>query len=287
MAGISTHRAGPRRHDVEVKFLEQRVRRYVEVDSTNAVATRLAEDGAPEGTCVVAETQSAGRGRLGRRWHSPPGGLWLSVVLRPKIAPENTGKLSLVAGVAATQAIRQAAKLSAMTKWPNDVVVAGKKVCGVLVEGRWRGGASDFLVAGFGINVAVDLATLPLDVRATAGSLLGPHDPHAPALREALLASLLEKLETLYREFLSGGFSGILEKARLYSDTLGRQVVATGSGESIHGVAVDIDSEAALVVRTPSGDVRVVSGEVSIRSANGGYSGWPGACALSRPTLWP
>lgn len=257
-----------------MKFLGQPVQRFANVDSTNAVARRLAERRAPEGTCIVAETQSAGRGRLGREWHSPPGGLWLSVVLRPKLAARDIGKLSLVAGVAATEAIREVVRLPAMTKWPNDVVVAGKKVCGVLVEGRWQGETADFLVAGIGINVAIDLAALPPDVRATAGTLLEPRDPaDALAVREALLGSLLKKLETSYRRFLSGGFSGILEKARLYSDTLGRQVVAAGSDARIQGTAVGIASDAALIVRTPSGDVRVVSGDVTIRGVSGGYSG--------------
>ncbi|MEW6227632.1 MAG: biotin--[acetyl-CoA-carboxylase] ligase [Bacillota bacterium] len=256
-----------------MKFLGQRIQRFASVDSTNAVARRLAECGAPEGTCIVAGTQSAGRGRLGREWHSPPGGLWLSVILRPRVAPRDIGKLSLVAGVAATEAIREVVRLPAMTKWPNDVVVAGKKVCGVLVEGRWQGGIADFLVAGIGINVAIDLAALPPGVRAAAGTLLEPRDPNALAVREALLGSLLKELETFYRRFLSGDFSGILEKARLYSDTLGRQVVAAGSDARIQGTAVDIDSDAALIVRTPLGDVRVVSGDVTIRGVSGGYSG--------------
>ncbi|MGE5584855.1 MAG: biotin--[acetyl-CoA-carboxylase] ligase [Bacillota bacterium] len=254
-------------------FLGREVQRFAEVDSTNAVARRMAEAGAPEGTCVVAETQTAGRGRMGRTWHSPPGGLWLSVVLRPTVAPRDVGKLALVTGVAVTEAIRKATSLPAKMKWPNDVVVRGRKVSGILVEGRWRGEAVDYIVEGIGINVAVDIAGLPQDIQATAGTLVPPCGQGALALRERLLALVLEELGVLYRRFLSGRFLGILEKARLYSDTLGREVEAACPGGPVLGTAVDIDADGALVIRTSSGDVRMVSGDVSVRSAGGGYSG--------------
>lgn len=247
-------------------FPEWKVFRFAEVGSTNTVAARMAEAGAPEGTCVVAETQTGGRGRMGRTWHSPPGGLWFSVVLRPAVAPKDVGKLSLVTGVAVTEAIREAAALPAMMKWPNDVVVHGKKVSGTLVEGRWRGERVEHIVAGVGINVAVDVASLPPEVRALAGTLLPPHDPGAAALRDGLLEHVLEKLGSLYGRFLSGGFLEILEKARVYSDTLGREIEAACSDGVVRGTAVGIDADGALVIRTCSGEVRMVSGDVSVRS---------------------
>ncbi len=257
-----------------MRFLGQQVQRLGEVDSTNAVARRLAESGAPEGTCVVAETQTAGQGRQGRVWHSPPGGLWVSVVLRPRsLGPPEVARLSLTAGVAAVEAIREVTGLVAMSKWPNDVVVSGKKVCGILAEGRWQGETVEFLVIGVGINVAIDLGGLPPEVRASAGALLEPDAPDAFAVRERLLSSLLGKLESHYQLLLSGGFSGILENARLYSDTLGREVVVTGQGAPIRGTAVDLDPDAALIVRAASGDVRVISGEVSVRAARGDSAG--------------
>ncbi|MDI6638037.1 MAG: biotin--[acetyl-CoA-carboxylase] ligase [Bacillota bacterium] len=258
------------------RFLGGKVLRFAEVDSTNAVARRMAEAGAPEGTCVVAETQTGGRGRMGRTWHSPPGGLWFSVVLRPAVLPRDIGKLSLVTGVAVTETIREATPLPAMMKWPNDVVVQGKKVCGILVEGRWRDETVDYIVDGIGINVAVDIANLPPEVQAIAGTLVPPRNPGAAALRERLLELVLEKLGLLYRRFLSGGFLEILEKARVYSDTLGREIEAACPGGLVRGTAVGIDEDGALVIRTPSGDVRVVSGDVSVRCAGGSYSGQVG-----------
>ncbi len=247
------------------------------MDSTNAAAERAAQAGAPEGTCIVAQTQTAGRGRLGRRWHSPRGGLWLSVVLRPRAAcaSANPGMLSIVAGVAAAEAIRATTSLPARVKWPNDVIVAGRKVCGVLVEGRWRGSALEWVVVGIGINVCVDLGGLPPEVRANAGTLLAPSDPAAPFVLESLLACLLSRLEAAYHDFLSGGFSGILERARQHCSTLGQRVVVTGRGAPIEGLALDIGPDGALVVRTAFGDVRVSSGEVSIRvqTPGGGPAG--------------
>ncbi|MCR4403368.1 MAG: biotin--[acetyl-CoA-carboxylase] ligase [Firmicutes bacterium] len=252
------------------RSLEWKVIRLKEVDSTNAVAMRMAEAGAPEGTCVVAETQTGGRGRMGRVWHSPRGGLWFSVVLRPTVPPKDLGKLSLVAGVAVTETVREAAGLPAMMKWPNDVVVNGKKVSGTLMEGRWRGERVGHVVVGIGIDVAVDVTDLPQDVRALAGTLVPPFDPSAAALREEILDLALEKLGFLYGRFLSGGFLEILERVRVYSDTLGREIEAACSGGVVRGTAVDIDADGALVIRTSSGDLRVVSGDVSVRATGAG-----------------
>lgn len=252
------------------------VLRFAEVDSTNDVAKRMAEAGAPEGTCVVAEVQSGGRGRMGRVWYSPKGGMWLSTVLRPALPPREVGKLSLVTGVAVTEAIREAARLPAMMKWPNDVVVHGRKVGGILVESRWTGETLDYVVDGIGVNVAVDTAALPPEVRCVAGTLVPPSDPEGAGLRERLLEVVLDKLGLFYRRFLSGEFLEILEKARVYSDTLGREVeveAACPGGRLLRGTAVAIDADGALVVETSSGDVRVLSGDVTVRRAGGGYSG--------------
>jgi len=249
------------------------VLRFAEVDSTNEVAKRMADAGAPEGTCVVAEVQTAGRGRMGRVWHSPKGGMWLSTVLRPALPPRDAGKLSLVTGVAVTQAVREVAGLPAMMKWPNDVVLHGRKVGGILVESKWTGETLDYIVDGIGVNVAVDVAALPPEARCIAGTLVPPSDPEGASLRERLLEAILDKLGLFYRQFLSAGFLGILEKARVYCDTLGREVEATCPGGGLlRGTAVAIDADGALVIKTPSGDVRLVSGDVTVRGAGGSYS---------------
>ena len=249
------------------------VMRFDEVESTNAVAAHLASNGAPEGTCIIAETQSAGKGRRGRLWHSPPGGLWLSILLRPGIQSQDVSKLSLIAGVAVACAIRDTLRLPAVIKWPNDVLVSGKKVCGILPETRFAGDVMDFAIVGIGVNVAIDTNLLPVEVQKTCATLMRSDHPGASAAREGLIVSILKNFIFLYRQFLYEGFLEILLKVREYCDTLGQEVVVSGVGVPVHGIAVDIDSDGRLVVRTRSGrDVCLVSGEVSVRAPGGGYT---------------
>ncbi len=251
----------------------RRVVRFTEVESTNTVAANLASSGAAEGTCVIAKTQSAGRGRRGRLWHSPPGGLWLSLVLRPKVQSQDVAWLSLIAGVAVSSAIRDTFRLPAVVKWPNDVLVSGKKVCGILPETRFIGDKMDFAVVGIGVNVAIDIDLLPLEVRETCATLVSPDHPHASEAREALIVSILDNFSLLYKQFLSEGFLEILQKVREYCDMLGREVTVSRLGTPIQGIAVDIDSDAGLIIRTKSGeDVHVVSGEVSVGVPGAGYA---------------
>ncbi len=251
-----------------------RVMRFTEVESTNSIAANLASGGASCGTCVIAETQTSGRGRQGRLWHSPPGGLWFSLVLRPKIQSQDVGWLSLVSGVAVSSAIRDIFGLPAVVKWPNDVLVSGKKVCGILPETRFIGDKMDFAVVGIGVNVAIRTDLFPPEVRETCGTLVSPYHSHASEAREALTVSILDNFSLLYRQFISEGFLGILQKVREYCDMLGREVAVLRLGTPIQGIAVDIDSDARLIIRTKSGEnVHVVSGEVRIGVPGAGYCG--------------
>ena len=251
----------------------RRIMRFTEVESTNSVAVNLASSGASCGTCVIAETQTSGRGRRGRLWHSPPGGLWFSLVLRPEIQSQDVAWLSLIAGVAVSSAIRDTFGLPAVVKWPNDVLVSGKKVCGILPETRFIGDKMDFAVVGIGVNVAIRTDLLPLQVRETCGTLVSPDHPHASEAREALTVSILDNFSLLYKQFLSEGFLEILQKVREYCDMLGREVTVLRLGTPIQGIAVDIDSDASLIIRTKSGEnVHVVSGEVSIGVPGAGYA---------------
>jgi len=239
--------------------------RFPEVDSTNSVAVKFASEGAPCGTCVIAETQTSGRGRRGRIWHSPSGGLWLSIILRPRLKPQDVGWLSLIAGVAVSSAIRDIFRLPAVVKWPNDVLISGKKACGILPETRFIGDRIEFAVVGIGVNVAVRKDLLPPEVRETSGSLISPDHPHAREAREALTLAILDNFYSLYKQFLSDGFLGILQKVREYCDMLGRKVIVSGLETPIYGVAADIASDGGLIIRTESGEnVHVVAGEVTI-----------------------
>ncbi len=252
----------------------RRIMRFVEVESTNSIAANMASGGASCGTCVIAETQTSGRGRQGRLWYSPPGGLWLSLVLRPRIQSQDVAWMSLIAGVAVASAIRDTFRLPAVVKWPNDVLVSGKKVCGILPETRFIGDKMDFAVVGIGVNVAIRTDLLPLQVRETCGTLVSPDHPHASEAREALTVSILDNFSLLYKQFLSEGFLEILQKVREYCDMLGREVTVLRLGTPIQGIAVDIDSDARLIIRTKSGEnVHVVSGEVRIGVPGAGYCG--------------
>ncbi len=242
------------RRGLRTRYVGRRVHWFEQVTSTNDVARTLAEQGAPEGTVVVARTQTEGRGRLGRRWVSPPGGVWLSVVLRPIAAPYELPRLGLAVGVACSRAVERSCGVPVRLRWPNDLVVEGKKVGGVLVEsgpeGRW-------VMVGVGINVAVEPGQLPEGAASLVEFAKGPVD------RAALLQALLAELELVYELFRGGDWATLLQWWRQRSTTLGRRVRVHVASGVYEGTAEDVDEDGALVVRLPDGSrKRVVAGEV-------------------------
>ncbi len=224
--------------------------------STNADLLRLARDGAAEGSVLVAEEQSAGRGRTGREWVSPPrAGLLFSVLLRPAGVPaQRRGWLPLLTGTAVASALRRTAGVEARLKWPNDVLVHGKKVAGILTE--QTGGA---MVAGTGINVSTLPSELPPGP-ATSLAVAGA----ACTERDRVLVAVLRELERRYRRWLENPRDLRLRSAyRDCCDTLGREVrVELPGGRVLAGRAVDIDDLGRLVVRTASGETAVSAGDV-------------------------
>lgn len=255
--------------EVQSRLQTQRLGRWIEhhdsIGSTNQRAKVLAVEGAPEGTVVVAEEQLAGKGRLGRTWISPHAeGLFASVILRPPLAPREAPKLTLMTAVAVQRAIAEVCGLQARIKWPNDLELGGKKVCGILVELGTELDAVGYVVVGIGINANLRLELLPEDVRERATSLA--HELGRPVERPALLASVLAYMEALYDQVLRHGFATVIELNRRLSSTLGHRVRVLAPGGEWEGLACDIDGDGALVVRTDDGAVRRVhSGEVSIR----------------------
>jgi BirA family biotin operon repressor/biotin-[acetyl-CoA-carboxylase] ligase len=240
---------------LRTRYVGRRIHWFERVDSTNDVARTLAEGGAPEGTVVLAREQTAGRGRLGRPWVSPPGGIWMSVVLRPIAAPHEVPRLSLAVGVAASRAVERACGLSVGLRWPNDLVVARRKVGGILVE---AGPDALWVVVGVGINANVPAAELPEG----ATSLLEVKG--SPVDRAALLQALLGELEILYEMFRGHDWATLLEWWRSRSTTLGRRVRVHVPSGVYEGVAEDVDEDGALVLRLPDGGCkRIVAGEVS------------------------
>jgi BirA family transcriptional regulator, biotin operon repressor / biotin---[acetyl-CoA-carboxylase] ligase len=231
--------------------------------STNTIALEWSEAGAPEGALVVADHQTAGRGRWGRTWASEPGaGLLFSLVLRPRAPVAHLSLLTTAVGVAVCEGISASTSLPARLKWPNDVRVAGRKLGGILVETRVGGREVSAAVAGVGVNVRWDPARMPGEIagRATSVSVemeragLGP----APA-RADLLAAVLEGLEGLYPAL----GDEVLRRATLRSDVLGRRVhVVLADGRELTGRAERLLASGALEVSTPTGPVTVHSGEI-------------------------
>ena len=243
--------------------LGQEVVYYPEVDSTNEIARRLAQQGAAEGTLVVAERQTKGKGRLGRAWISPEGeGLWFSFILRPKMLPPEAPRATLVAAVAVAQALRRETGLNIRIKWPNDLLLEGKKITGILTEMNSEIGRINFLVVGIGINVNLNLHSIPPEINATATSL----NAHLkqPASRLVLLHRCLEELEKYYELWQKGAFPEILAEWRHLSATLGNQVQIKMLDDMIEGFAEEVELDGSLRLRLADGSVyQVIAGDVA------------------------
>lgn len=268
--------------------------RYATVTSTNDTARAAAEAGAPSGTVVVAEEQTAGRGRLARAWFSPPGmGLWNTILVRPgAVRPGLATWLTLLTGVAAALALRQQSGVPLTLKWPNDLVVEGRKLGGILAEsrmepapgashcpsggGREPGGVRDgpaggqmlrYALVGLGLNVAQVASDFPPELAGRATSLVMEGARGGGLDRAALLAAILNRLEEEYLALLNKGTDGILCRYRMLCSTLGQEVTAHLGGRTIDGLATGVAADGSLLL-LPSGsgeEIALTAGEVTIR----------------------
>jgi BirA family transcriptional regulator, biotin operon repressor / biotin---[acetyl-CoA-carboxylase] ligase len=224
------------------------------VKSTSDWAKKLAKMGAEEGTVTVAETQTAGRGRLGREWASPRGGLWFSIVLQPKLKASEAAKLVFVASLAVAEVLHKKFGLRTETKWPNDVQVNGKKICGILAEMNTKGQRVNSIILGIGVNANFADDVLPESVKAHATSI--EKELGKKIRLESLLKELLEKMETIYDAYLERGFAPLLEQWKKYAEFLGRIVVIADQEETLNGLALDVDLEGALMLKLEDGTRR-------------------------------
>jgi len=232
------------------------------VDSTQSVAFALAERGAADRTVVVADQQLAGRGRRGRTWRAPAGtSLLASIIVRPRLPQSLLSTLSLSTAVAVAEALRRVAKVDARLKWPNDVLVAGKKVAGILLESRMSGGSSVVTIIGVGINLGQ--REFPPDLAEGATSI-ALETGQAPS-RESVLAALLEEFDAWRARLEGEGFGPVREAWRRLSDTLGRLVTV----DTVTGLAADLDTDGALLIDVAGTLTRVLAGVVSPGDAVG------------------
>ncbi|SIQ29790.1 BirA family transcriptional regulator, biotin operon repressor / biotin-[acetyl-CoA-carboxylase] ligase [Paenibacillus macquariensis] len=233
--------------------------------STQEEARQRAELGAPEGTVIIAEEQTGGKGRLGRKWFSPYGkGIWMSLVLRPQQSLEYTSQLTLLSGVAVCRAIRKTTGLDVGIKWPNDILMNQRKVCGILLESTVEDKVVRYCIAGIGISVNVDSAEYPEDLRDIATSLKA--ESGGIVDRTLLIAAVLEEFETLYQLYAQEGFLPIASLWEALSVTINHEVVFNTTQGLREGLAVGLDPSGALLVDTGMGNiVPVISGDVKLK----------------------
>ena len=237
-------------------------------DSTNVQAKRLAEAHAPHGTLVVSDRQDGGKGRRGRSWASPSGvGIWMSLILRPEIAPSSASMLTLAAALAVREGIREETGLSPLIKWPNDLVLNGKKICGILTEMSTELMEIQYVITGIGINV--NQREFPSEIRDTATSL--SLEAGRCFRRSSLIAAILKAFEKDYTAFLkTGDLSLLLEEYNACLVNRGKEVCILDPSGEYRAVAEGIDESGSLLVTLPDGTRReIISGEVSVRGIYG------------------
>lgn len=250
---------------LNTRFLGRPLVYHTSVGSTMDLARQEADQGAPEGTLILAEEQMAGRGRFGRQWLSPAGkNLYLTLILRP--APERLRSLSVVAPLAISLAVEETTGLSPRIKWPNDVLLAGRKLAGVLMESSLAGAEVRYALVGIGLNVNLEVEAYP-DIADIATSLR--QELGREVSREEVLAALLNRFEELYTSPLETVFAAWRQRL----ETLGRQVRVrlpagpAGLGEQVEeGLAEEVDAQGSLILRRPDGSrVTLAAGEVTLR----------------------
>lgn len=248
---------------LNTEYIGKEIQYHDSIDSTNNKGRMMASEGCAEGLVITAEEQTAGRGRLGRQWTTPKfTSIAFSLVLKPRIKPAQAPGITIVMGTAVCSALKKLTSLDVGIKWPNDIIINNKKVCGILTEMNAEIDAVNFIVAGVGINVNIN--KFPDELSEIATSLM--LETGREVSRKEVLAAVLTEFEMLYNEFKQNGLKDIIEQFKNYSVTLGRQVKVISINETFEGEAVDITSDGILIVKTSDGTMKkVVSGDVSVR----------------------
>ncbi|THE15113.1 biotin--[acetyl-CoA-carboxylase] ligase [Bacillus timonensis] len=239
---------------LETKSLGRNIHFEESVTSTQKIAHKLAYEGAVEGTLVVAEEQTTGRGRLDRTWYSPKHtGVWMSMILRPQIPPSQAPQLTLLAAVGVVQAIQEVTGLEPDIKWPNDILIHQKKIVGILTELQAETDRINSVIIGIGINVNQELSQFPENLHTIASSLAIEKGEKID--RAKLIQVILLKIEKLYKEYLQHGFKVVKLLWESYATSIGKQIIARTISGSIEGKAIGINEEGVLLLEDAAGTV--------------------------------
>ncbi|KGK87702.1 biotin--[acetyl-CoA-carboxylase] ligase [Clostridium sp. HMP27] len=254
---------------LNTSYIGKQIVYFNSIDSTNNEAKKLASSGCSEGIVIISEEQTMGRGRLGRNWVSPKfKGIWMSIVLRPDIDPMNVAKITQVGAAAVLKAIKEQG-INAYIKWPNDIVLNNKKVCGILTEMSGEINNVNYVVMGIGINVNIDKEDFPEEIEEIATSL--KIEECKSIERKALVASILNNLEELYKEFIKNeDIKTSIDICRENSILIGKSVRIINRNDEIQAQVLDLSDDGKLIVKYQDGSIHeVISGEVSVRGLYG------------------
>ena len=244
---------------LQTKYIGKKIEYRARTASTMDVAWQLGAEGAPQGTLVVAESQTKGRGRFQRQWSSPAqGGVYLSLLLRPRIPPQEASVLTLLAAVAVCEAVGELLGLSLQIKWPNDIFYGDKKIGGILTELDAEMDEIHFVVVGMGLNVSTSARDLP-DHAQSLMQVVGKEVSRLQVVQQLLVA-----FERWYDLFCRKGSAPVLEAWRTYTTTLGKRIVIQYHNRKSEALALDIDTDGALIIRTDAGlRQRVTAGDIT------------------------
>jgi BirA family biotin operon repressor/biotin-[acetyl-CoA-carboxylase] ligase len=248
---------------LKTKFIGQSVNTYHSVKSTNDIASTLADSKIAEGTIVTAELQTKGKGRLGRSWHSPlKTGIYLSMILKPKFKPESAPAISVMTSFVLAETLNEFTNANIQIKWPNDVLLNGKKIAGILTELSAEKNKINYLVVGVGINVNQTADDFPLELKGIATSLRRVN--RKKTNRVELLQTFLIRFEKEYLKYCEKKHLSSLKAINEYSSLLGKPVQLMRGRKIIKGIAKNIDKSGALILDVDRKNVVINSGEVTV-----------------------
>ena len=249
--------------NLETEEIAKEILCFRKVFSTNSIAKFLANHSAEDGTVLISEIQTKARGRSGKKWESPEGGIWMSLILRPQVPPARIGLITLATGVAIAKSI-QSLGLDPKIKWPNDVLIHGDKISGVLTEVNATFNEIDWIVVGIGIDSNLKLEDFPEEIR--AGTTTLTEELPTEIDENELIAIFLNEFEKVYKLYKDGEIEAILKDWRDLSDTIGKYVNITQTGGKItQGYVVGINNEGSLIIEKQDGTLeKIISGELRI-----------------------